>query len=313
MALIDVIKCEVNDKELVYKFPSEDLRIGSQLIVYTGQTAFFVKGGKILDQFESGTYTLKAENIPLLNKLINLPFGGDAPFQAEVWFINQLAILDTKWGTITPLQLEDPKYDIIVPVRAHGQYGFRVKQPRVFLETLVGNMTSFTPDKISNYFKGKVMSLLTNHISDKITQDKISILNINSYLLDISSYIEQAIQCDFEKYGITIENFMVMAVSIPEDDPSFLALKKAKDFAARLKIMGKDAYQMERSFDVLDKAAANEGNNSMINMGVGLGAGLNIGNQIGNTASQILNASTPPPVPDLSYYLAINGQQERTF
>ena len=162
-------------------------------------------------------------------------------------------------------------------------------------------MTSFTPDKISNYFKGKVMSLLTNHISDKITQDKISILNINSYLLDISSYIEQAIQCDFEKYGITIENFMVMAVSIPEDDPSFLALKKAKDFAARLKIMGKDAYQMERSFDVLDKAAANEGNNSMINMGVGLGAGLNIGNQIGNTASQILNASTPPPVPVLLF------------
>ena len=44
-----------------------------------------------------------------------------------------------------------------------------------------------------------------------------------------------------------------------------------------------------------------------------MGAGLNIGNQIGNTASQILNASTPPPVPDLSYYLAINGQQEGPF
>ena len=62
MALIDVVKCEVNDKELVYKFPSEDLRIGTQLVVYTGQTAFFVKGGKVMDQFESGTYTLKTEN-----------------------------------------------------------------------------------------------------------------------------------------------------------------------------------------------------------------------------------------------------------
>ena len=30
MNLFDVIKCEVNDKELVYKFSSENLRLGSQ-------------------------------------------------------------------------------------------------------------------------------------------------------------------------------------------------------------------------------------------------------------------------------------------
>ena len=72
MALIDVVKCEVNDKELVYKFPSDDLRVGTQLVVYPGQVAFFVKGGKILDEFHEGTYTLKSENLPLLNKLINI-------------------------------------------------------------------------------------------------------------------------------------------------------------------------------------------------------------------------------------------------
>ena len=49
MALIDVVKCEVNDTEFVYKFPSDDLRIGTQLVVYPAQTAFFVKGGKVLD------------------------------------------------------------------------------------------------------------------------------------------------------------------------------------------------------------------------------------------------------------------------
>lgn len=47
MALVDVVKCKLNSNELVYKFSSEDLRIGTQLIVYTGQTAFFVKGGKL--------------------------------------------------------------------------------------------------------------------------------------------------------------------------------------------------------------------------------------------------------------------------
>ena len=124
MNLFDVIKCEVNDKELVYKFSSENLRLGSQLVVYPTQTAFFVKGGVILDEFICGTYTLKTENIPLLGKLINLPFNGQTPFKAEVWFINQIAILDCKWGTASPIQIEDPKYGIIVPIRAFGQYGF---------------------------------------------------------------------------------------------------------------------------------------------------------------------------------------------
>ena len=126
MNLVDVIKCEVNDKELVYKFSPENLRLGSQLVVYPTQTAFFVKGGVILDEFICGTYTLKTENIPLLGKLINLPFNGQTPFKAEVWFINQIAILDCKWGTASPIQIEDPKYGIIVPIRAFGQYGFKI-------------------------------------------------------------------------------------------------------------------------------------------------------------------------------------------
>ena len=95
----------------------DNLRLGTQLVVYSAQTAFFVKGGKVLDEFQAGTHTLKSENIPLINKLINLPFGSNSPFKAEVWFINQISKLDIKWGTPTPIQLEDPRYNVIVPVR----------------------------------------------------------------------------------------------------------------------------------------------------------------------------------------------------
>ena len=67
MALIDIVKCEVNNNEFIYKYPSDDLRIGTQLVVYPSQTAFFVKGGKICDEFTSGTYTIKTENITLFS------------------------------------------------------------------------------------------------------------------------------------------------------------------------------------------------------------------------------------------------------
>lgn len=140
-----------------------------------GTNCFFVKGGRLLDQFENGTYTLKSENLPLLDKLINLPFGNKSPFKAEVWFVNQLSILDVKWGTPTPIQLEDPKYNIIIPIRSYGQYGLRVENSRLFLETLVGNMTTFTVDKITDYFRGKVLSIFTNYISNKVVHDAISI------------------------------------------------------------------------------------------------------------------------------------------
>lgn len=315
MALINVVSVQMNNDILVKKFPSDDLRLGSQLVVYPGQTAFFVKGGQILDQFESGTFTLKTENIPLLNKLINLPFGSESPFKAEVWFINMTAIMATKWGTATPLQLEDPKYDIIVPVRSYGQYAFSVQNPRQFLVTLVGNQSSLTTSTIQEYFKGRVMSLLTNVISDKLVRDNISILKINSHISDISEFCCEKINERFTQYGLHLTEFDIMSISPKEEDPSFKKLKEAKDLAARLKITGRDVYQMERSFDVMDSAASNSGTvGSMLGAGFGLGAGVGVGKQLSQMAQQLDTnpvPTTPPPLPvnNFQYYVATNGQQ----
>lgn len=313
MALIDVVRCDVNDREFVYKFPSDDLRIGTQLVVYTAQTAFFVKGGQICDEFQAGTYTIKSENIPILNKLVNIPFGNSSPFKAEVWFVNQINKLDLKWGTPQPIQLEDPKYGIIVPVRAFGQYGIKIINPRLFLETLIGNMISFTSDKISDYFKGKLIAQLSTLVASKISKDAISILDINTQLLDMSSFCEAQLNLTFQKYGIELIEFNIMSINVPQDDPSIIKLKEAKDTAARLRVTGRDVYQMERSFDVLEKAAENPGaGGQMMAMGAGLGAGLGVGSTIGTMAGQMLNTNpvAPPPIPQASiYFVYVNGQQ----
>ena len=314
MALVDVVKREMNSKELVYKFPSEDLRMGTQLVVYAGQTAFFVKGGKVMDGFESGTYTIRTENVPLLNKVINLPFGGRSPFQAEVWFVNCLSIMDTKWGTPTPVQLEDPRYGVIVPVRSFGQYEMRVCEPRTFLETLIGNMTSFSMDKINAYFRGKMMSFYTNLLSDKMTRDGISVLNINSHLLEMSEYVKVYLDKEFRKYGLSLESFSIMSVNVPEDDPSFVKLKEAKELAAQVKITGQDIYRMGRTFDVMDKAAANEGGAGVIGLGAEIAAGMTMGQQMGSALQQSVAAPQMPPPPPLpQYYLGVGGQRQGPF
>ena len=315
MALIDVVKTVSDDNVFVVKYPSDDLRIGSQVIVNTSQTAFFVKGGKIFDQFESGTHTIKSENIPLLNKLINLPFGGNSPFQAEVWFVNLISKLDLKWGTPNPIQLEDPKYKVIVPIRAYGQYGFKISNPRIFLENLVGNMTVFTAEKVNDYFKGKVLSSLTSLITSKMIANNISILEINAHLDDLSTFASEKIRNEFEKYGIEIVNFLFISINIPEDDSSIVKLKEAKDLATKIQILGRDVYQMDRSFGVLDKAAENEGGvaGTLAGAGLGFGMGAGLANQM-NQVSSNLNSNVPPPLPQsVSYHVVINNSQSGPY
>lgn len=315
MNLVDIISWEVNNQELVRRFEKEELRLGSQLVVYPSQTAFFVKGGKILDEFTSGTYTIKSENIPLLGKVINIPFNGETPFKAEVWFVNHISILNNKWGTMTPIQVEDPKYDVIVPVRAYGQYGLHVENPRLFLEKLVGNMPSFETAKVVDYFKGVLLSKLTNIVYDALKQTGQSVLTISSQVEHLSEYAQSRLTQDFANYGVGLELFNIISISVKEDDPSYVRLKEAKDAKARINVIGKDDYQMSRSFDVLEKAAGNHG--GMAGAGMGIGAGIEMGRVAATLASGVMNVQsqeTPPPLPSgKTYYLAIGGQQQGPF
>lgn len=317
---IDVVKYLADDEVFAWKYPSDDLKLGTQVVVNTAQVAFFVKGGVILDMLTPGTHTLSPGNIPLLHKLINIPFGGESPFKAEIWYVNLINKLDCKWGTTTPIQLEDAKYGIIVPIRAYGQYGFKIGDPRIFLEKLVGNMSSYTAEKVTEYFKGKIISSLTSLISQKMTMENLSVLEINAQLDKLSSYCQKAL--DLTDFGIQIVNFYFMSINIPEDDESLKHLKEAKDLAAKIKIMGKDIYQMDRTFDVLDKASQNEGlPGGFVGAGVGMGVGVNIGNQMAQMSKTIDTnpqaSPTPPPPPGmepaLSFFLFENKQQTGPF
>jgi len=320
MALIDVVKIEPQEKVLISKYPSEDLKMGTQVIVKPGQQTIFVKGGKVCDVLDSGTHTLNTQNLPLLNKLINLPFGGNSPFSAEVWFVNKVAVLDNKWGTKTPLNLEDPRYKIIVPVRAFGQYGVKIKDPEVFMNTLFGALPSMQASDIQRFFQGKIISSISTLIGKKITQEGISLIDIPAHLEELSLFCQTSIASEFNKFGLEVPNFFFESVNIPQDDPSFIKLKEAKEKAMHINTVGRDIYQLDRSMDVMDTAAGNEGSaGSVMGAGMGLGMGMGMGQGMGqgmaNMSQNISpNINTPPPVPsNSSYLLHINGQQHGPY
>jgi len=290
MAIVEVIKYNGTPDVFAWKYPSEELGTWTQLIVNESQEAVLFRGGRALDVFGSGRHTLETANIPVLNKIINLPFGGRSPFTAEVWYINKVHSLDIKWGTATPIQLQDPKYGIFAPVRSFGQFGIRIEDSKKFLIKLVGTLPSFDKQSLLKFFRGLYITKVKDTISSYLVHKKISILEINAYLDELSTYMKERIEPTLNDYGICLVNFYVNDINIPEDD---LAVKKLKDALAKkaeMNIIGY-SYQQERSFDTLEGAATNPGSNSsnLMGAGIGLGMGVSMGGAMGGSLGGIAN------------------------
>ena len=207
MAIIEIVKYNGNPDVFVWKYPSEELGTWTQLIVNESQDAILYKGGQALDLFTAGRHTLETVNIPILNKLINLPFGGRSPFTAEVWYINKVHSLDIKWGTATPIQLQDPKYKIFIPLRSHGQFGIKIDDSRKFLTKLVGTLSIFNKDSIVKYFRGLYLTKVKDAISSYLIKKQVSALEINAYLDELSEFLKDKMAPTLNEYGISLINF----------------------------------------------------------------------------------------------------------
>ena len=296
MAIIDVIKFNgiVNRDWLVYRYPGDSFVFGTQLIVGEGQVAVFVKGGKALDYFSPGTYTLSTQNIPILKTLINIPFGGRTPFTAEVFFINNTAKLDILWGTTDPISLIDPKYAVRLRVRAFGQFAIKISDYRVFLTELIGALGDsqiVKYDLVIKYFKGVIVTKVKTIIADIIINQKISVLEITPRLEEISSVSKEKLAFEFERFGINIVNFYIASVNFPDED--FDIVNKILGEKAAFDIIGDNRYNVKRSFDVMESAASNEGGGNLatagIGLGIGAGAGIAVGNSFASSAGSVMD------------------------
>ncbi len=65
--VIDVIKYEGGNTTLIYKHPTTDFNIGTQLIVHESQEAVFFRDGEALDSFGPGRHTLETQNLSLIH------------------------------------------------------------------------------------------------------------------------------------------------------------------------------------------------------------------------------------------------------
>ena len=297
MALIDRIKYDGPPDVLVWKYPKDNITLGAQLIVHESQEALFFKGGQALDLFPPGTYTLATNNLPVLQKLVNLPFGGDTPFSAEIYYINRVARLDYKWGTRSPIPVEDPKYGVLLNIGCFGQFGLRVADSRTLVTQLAGTLPHFDGDTVLDYFRGVILTRVKDQVAKVVIQKQISVTSITAYMDEISELIELRLRDEFAKYGLELLKFFVTSINVPDEEIA----KIQKGAFARLEIdqLGDGRYQMKRSLEVMEAAANNAGAaGTLMAGGVGLGLGAQMAGAFAHGGQGIapqLQAAVPPP------------------
>jgi membrane protease subunit (stomatin/prohibitin family) len=294
MALLDRIKFDGTPELLVWKYPKENIVLGSQLIVNESQEAVFFKDGQALDIFGPGATTLHTNNIPLLQKLVNLPFGGETPFAAEVFFVNKVSKLNYKWGTQSPIPVQDPKYNVLISVGAYGQYGLKIIDSRAFVTQLVGTMPVWDSGKVADYFKGLVITKVKDSIAKYVVRKGISIVELSAFLDELSTFATDAIREELNRFGIELLNFFVTSINIPDEETK--KIQEGQFQRLQMDQLGDERYQRMRSLDVLETAAGNPGaTGTLMAGGLGLGMGVAMMGQA-NALSQGPGA-VPPPQP----------------
>lgn len=303
MAIIDRIKYDGPADVLVWKYSRDNIVMGAQLIVNESQQAVFFKGGQALDLFDPGTHTLSTKNLPLLQKLVNLPFGSKTPFAAEIFFVNRVARLDYKWGTRTPIPIEDPKYKVLISIGCFGQFGLRVADSRVFVTQIVGTMPEWKGDQVLEYFRGVILTRVTDLVAKYAVQKNVSVAAITAYIDDISQQAEDRMRGEFAKYGVELLKFFISSITIPTEE-----LKKIQEIdlkAREIERLGDQRYQMARGLDVMEKAAENPGAGggaagTLMGAGIGLGIGAQMAGPFAEMARKAAQPATQPTSPTAS-------------
>ena len=297
MKIASIIKYEGDKDTIVWKHPEEDFNSFSELIVHESQEAVFMKNGQVCDVFGPGRHKLSTQNLPILRRLVAIPFDGQTPFHCEVYFINKAYMMDIFWGTRHPMQYEDIKYNTIFSIGASGQMAVQIENANMFLNLIVGTTSQFDKNNLITAFRGIVVSCLKDNLAKIMQKKQISVFNIDSSLEDLSKNIMVVLGEKLRGYGVRLINFAITNVHVPKDDPSYIRIKEALAKRGEMNIIGY-GYHEERTFDMLDKAVQNQGapQSTMMGAGMGLGMGLNVGNAVGNSMGGIFARFNQQPV-----------------
>ncbi|QDU79163.1 SPFH domain / Band 7 family protein [Polystyrenella longa] len=304
--LIDIIEWLDDSRHtLVWRFPRyhNEIKNGAQLIVRPGQKAVFVHRGQIADIFEPGSYTLTADNLPILSTLQGWKYGFNSPFRSEVYFVSTRQVTDLKWGTPNPIMLRDPDFGPI-RLRAFGTYSLKATDPKALLQELVGTDQELQTDEITELIR----SMIVSSMADMLGKQQIAALDLASNYRALSDTLRQHVaeQID-DEYGLALPQLIIVNISLPEE------VEKALDTRSSMGVIGDmNQYQQFQMGKAMMAAADNPSGGGAAE-GMGLGMGFAMANRMAQQPALGGNGGfgmAPPPPPIAQWHIYMDGKQQ---
>ena len=247
--IADIIKYEGDNSTFIWKHPCEDFNALTQLIVHESQEAVFFMNGEALDVFRAGRYTLETQNIPKIGQYLNRTTGGETPFHCEVYFINKTVQMNLKWGTDSKVRYLEPEYGVPLDVGASGSLNLKVNDGLRLLVKLVGTMNgiawgesgaNFTKS-LQDAFRPMISTAVKSNLPTAIKENNINILEVDEHLDELSAALKAKIIPGFEEYGLTVPNFYLTTVVLPEDDPNFKRIRELHTVSLQTRMAAAEA------------------------------------------------------------------------
>jgi len=249
-------------KELVHRIPekgSGEIKWGAQMTVRESQAAVFFYNGKAYDAFGAGRHTLKTANIPILTKVLSLPWGMTSPLRAEVYFVNMKVFPNLKWGTRDPVAFRDSELGLI-RLRAFGVFNIQVLQPVLLVNTLVGTQGIFTTDAIEEYLNRVIVSRFNDFMGNHID----TIFNLPARYEELAEGLKKALEEDFSHFGLGLSQLYINSITPPPE------VQQAIDDKSRLGVFD----DLNKLLKMKAAMAMETASQSQGQAGAGLGMGM---------------------------------------
>jgi membrane protease subunit (stomatin/prohibitin family) len=179
-------------EDIVWRYPSEDITWGAQLIVHEYEMAVFFRDGKAYDVFGAGRHTLTTLNLPLLTSLLTrlAGFGGQKPFKSSVIFIST-KVFAGKYGT-------SAQTTELAPLKVFGGFWFKVENAQLFVNEVVGGQNAYTTGDVNNFLRG----FLNEKIIDELSH--YDLVTVFTRLDETSVIVKNSLTDYFKRLGIEL-------------------------------------------------------------------------------------------------------------
>lgn len=215
---------------------------GSVVAVNDGQCMLIVEQGRVAEFCaEPGEYVYDSstepslfcgdleDNIQAVFQEIGkrFGFGGEAPKDQRVYFVNTKEITGNKYGTPGPIpfRVVDPNIglDMDISVKCFGEYSYRIANPVLFYTNVCGNVENeFSREEIDSQLKSEVMTALQPAFS-RISDLGIRYSALPGHTEELSQALNGILSEKWENLrGIQMVSFGVSSVRASQEDEAML-------------------------------------------------------------------------------------------